>query len=224
MRRIPLLVVTALLVAACDTGDGTELRPPDVPPTLPPLTTDPLTSVALDELPGSDVTDPLAPAATGTAPPTPAGAGDEFELFVPWDDGGPIDPRYGCDGSNASPPITWAGAPDGTIEFAIAFVDETNLSNGRPFIQWVITGLDAARTSLVEDERPVGAREALNFFGDIAYAGPCPAPGDTNTYRLTVYALNQQLELADGTPAAEMLDAIESAALGAASVTGTRMR
>ena len=84
--------------------------------------------------------------------------------------------------------------------------------------------VDADVTTLVETELPVGATEALNFFGDIAYAGPCPAPGETNTYRLTVHALNQQLELADGTPAREMLDAIESVSLGATSVTGTRTR
>ena len=219
-----MLLPVVLFVAACDTGDGTELRPPDVPPTLPPLTTEPLASVALDELPGSDVTDPVVPLTTGTALPAPADAGGSFELFVPWADGGAIEPRFGCDGSNASPPITWAGAPADTAEFAIAFVDETNLSNGRPFIHWVIAGLDPTRTSLIEDERPVGSSQALNFFGDIAYAGPCPAPGDTNTYRLTVYALNQQLELADGTPAAEMLDTIESVAIDATSVTGTRTR
>jgi phosphatidylethanolamine-binding protein (PEBP) family uncharacterized protein len=41
---------------------------------------------------------------------------------------------------------------------------------------------------------------------------------------LTVFALDQQIELADGTPAAELLDVIGTVAIDSASSTGTSSR
>lgn len=214
--------VALLALAACDTGDGTTLKEPSVPTTIAPIDTTPLASVAIDpavtaapQLPAPDPVDAPAVEPTGS-----------FQLFAPWADGGPIDTRYSCDGSNVSPSFSWADVPEGTAELAVAFVDETNLSNGQPYIHWIMTGIDASTntTSVAEGQVPIGATQALNFFGDIAYAGPCPNPGETNSYRLTVFALNQQLEAADGTPATELLDLINTVSLDSSSVTGTHTR
>ena len=71
---------------------------------------------------------------------------------------------------------------------------------------------------------PAGSRLALNFFGNVAYDGPCPNPDSTNVYALTVFALNQQLEVAEATPAAEVLDAIRSVAFDQTTVTGSSTR
>ena len=106
----------------------------------------------------------------------------------------------------------------------MSLVDESNLSNGRPFIHWVMSGIDPTVDNLGEAEVPPGAVRGLNFFGDVGYTGPCPDPGTTHTFTLTVFALNQQLELADGTPAAEMLDVIGTVAAGTASSTGLSTR
>ena len=79
--------------------------------------------------------------------------------------------------------------------------------------------------SIFEGDVPLGAVQATNSFGFVGYGGPCPPAGDaTHIYRLTLYALNQQNELADGTPAAELLDFIEDVAIGAADLTGTYRR
>jgi Raf kinase inhibitor-like YbhB/YbcL family protein len=222
VKKTMIACVALLALAACDTGDGTTLKDPAVPTTVAPIDTTPLASVAVDpavtaapQLPAPDPVDAPAVESTGS-----------FRLFAPWADGGPIDTRYSCDGSNVSPSFSWADVPEGTAELAVAFVDETNLSNGQPFIHWIMTGIDASEntTSVAEGQVPIGAAQALNFFGDIAFAGPCPNPGETNTYRLTVFALNQQLEVADGTPATELLDLINTVSLDSTSVTGTHTR
>jgi Raf kinase inhibitor-like YbhB/YbcL family protein len=220
----PTTIAVAVLLAltACDTGDGTTLKAPSTPTTLAPIDTSPLESVAIEP---ADTPAPQLPAPDPVDAPAVAPTGS-FQLFAPWADGGPIDSRYSCDGSNVSPSFSWADVPDGTAELAVAFVDETNLSNGQPFIHWIMAGIDASQntTSIGEGQVPVGATQALNFFGDIAFAGPCPNPGETNTYRLTLFALNQQLEVADGTPATELLDLINTVAVGTTSVTGTHTR
>jgi phosphatidylethanolamine-binding protein (PEBP) family uncharacterized protein len=86
----------------------------------------------------------------------------------------------------------------------------------------VLAGLSPTDISLSEGSTPLGAIEGLNFFGNVGYDGPCPPPGDpAHTYRLTIFALNQQTELADGTPAADLLDFVQIVAIASTDVTGT---
>ena len=145
-------------------------------------------------------------------------------MFAPWTDGGAIDARYTCDGLNASPAISWSGLPAGTVQVAVAMVDDSDVSSGRPFIHWVIGGIDVTYDRLGENEIPIGAAQGLNFFGDVAYGGPCPDPGESHSYRLTVFALAQQLELPNGTPSGEMLDFVGTVALATATVSGVATR
>lgn len=231
--RLVTVFVTAALLAACDVGDGTTLREPTASTTLPPPDTTPPDTVPLDDpvpaepaLDGAPAIESLpAPVATDEAnQAAEPGSGDGIRLFTPWADAAPIDVIHTCDGANSSPSLSWTDVPEGTQELAISLVDETNLSNGRPFIHWVLAGIDPGVGRLGENEVPPGALRGLNFFGDVGYTGPCPNPGDTNTYTLTLFALGQQLELADGTPAAELLDVIGTVAITSASSTGTVTR
>ena len=211
-------------LSACDTGDGTTLRDPTAPttqpePTLPPETTLPgdaeiadpaIIDTAPTTLPASDVDDATPPAG--------------LNVSTPFVDGSTIELRYTCDGSNAAPPISWTGIPEGTQEIAIALVDETDITNGRPFINWVMTGIDPETAGIDENEVPPGAVQALNFFGDVGYTGPCPDPAFSSDFTLSVFAIEQQLEFVDGTPAAQMLDLLEPLALAIAEVPGTATR
>ena len=145
--------------------------------------------------------------------------------MAPWLDGATIDPRHTCDGEDVAPAVSWGGAPPGTAEIAIAMVDDSAVSDGQPFVHWVIGGIDPAEIALVEGDVPPGAIQALNFFGDVGYGGPCPPPGDEpHLYRLTAYALNQQLELADGDTATEFLATIATISIASSDVTGLYQR
>lgn len=214
-----------LAAGACDTGDGTTLRDPTAPTTLPPPDTAPLPSQPIGEA-GVGSVPPFE--SVLAAPETGGAIGQQpvagFEIQMPWEDGTEIDLRYTCDGSNAAPAISWAGVPDGTVELAVAMVNESDLTSGRPFIQWVMTGIDPASNGLGENEVPPGAVEGINFFGDIGYTGPCPDPGTRNTYTFTVLALAQQLEIAEETPAAQILDTITTVSIGTASNTANVAR
>ncbi len=116
-----LATVAVLSVAACDTGDGKQLRPFDPDSTTtstqaPTIDTGTLPSVPIESTPDN----PLGVAGTD-AEPVAAG----FRLFAPWAEGAPIDARHTCDGDDISPAVSWSAPPAGTIEMAVSLVDES---------------------------------------------------------------------------------------------------
>ncbi|MGA9276736.1 YbhB/YbcL family Raf kinase inhibitor-like protein [Ilumatobacter sp.] len=223
-------VIGILALGACDTGDGTTLRDPTAPTTLPPPDTAPIPTEAIDASTAAPSSFDTLPGSSGA---DPAGSGEfevveaetiDLDLVTPWGDGDEIELRYTCDGSNGAPAISWSGIPDGTQELAVVMVDESDISQGRPFIHWVMAGIAPDIDALEENEVPPGAVQAINFFGDVGYTGPCPNPGSTSTYTVTVVAVGQQLEVAEETPAAQVLDLIETVSIGSASNAGTVTR
>jgi Raf kinase inhibitor-like YbhB/YbcL family protein len=220
-RTTAAAAALVLITAGCDTGDGKQLRPYDPADYPPPATTVPLDdTVALDDsIVPDDVGGSSLPAIPDEA------TAESFTLTAPWLNGEAIDARYTCDGLDVAPSISWGGVPDGTVEIAISMVDDSAVSDGRPFVHWVIAGLDPNEIALVEGDLPDGAVQALNFFGDVDYGGPCPPPGDeAHLYRFTAYALNTPLQLADGTLATDFLDAIAQATIRSTDLNGTYQR
>ncbi len=210
----------AVLVAGCDTGDGKQLQPydpADYPAPTP--TTEVTDSSVLDEV------DNLGPELNPAPAISDQGTVETFTLTAPWLDGETINDRYTCDGLDIAPSLSWGGVPDGTVEIAITMVDDAAVSDGQPFVHWAIAGLDPNEIALAEGDVPDGATQALNFFGDVDYGGPCPPPGDdAHLYRFTAYALNSSLQLADGTLATEFLEAIAQATIRSTDLNGTYQR
>jgi Raf kinase inhibitor-like YbhB/YbcL family protein len=216
---IGLTVGLAVAATACDTGDGKTL--PDPTGTLPP----PTVATTTTELPrdgvGTLASLPIEPLPADAELPAPIGP---FDLTAPWFDGDQIEVINTCDGPDLSPALSWDSVPDGTVELAIVMVDES-VGDGTPFVHWVMAGLDPNALGLIEGDSPVGSIRGLNFFGNLGYNGPCPPPGDpAHIYRLTMYALNQQVELADGTPSGDLLGFIQNVAIASADVSGTFQR
>ncbi len=220
---LAVLLAGAVIVAgACDTGDGKQLQPYDPAdyPAPATATTEVDATAQVDEAGELPPRASLGPEVLGEVE-----AGGEFTLTAPWVDGATIDVRHTCDGLDVAPALSWAGVPAGTVELAVTLVDDSAVSEGQPFVHWVIGGLDPSDIALVEGDVPAGAVQALNFFGDVGYGGPCPPPGDDpHLYRLTAYALNKPLGLADGTLAIEFLDAIATATIGSTDLTGFASR
>lgn len=221
---IALLTVGAVLLgAACDTGDGKQLQPYDPADYPAPATASsvPSSDALIDGGAQFDENGQIPPRASLVPADPAAPVAEGFTLSAPWASGAAIDTRHSCDGDDVAPALSWGGVPPGTVEIAIAMVDDSAVSDGQPFVHWVIGGLDPAEIAVVEGDVPVGALQALNFFGDVGYGGPCPPPGDdAHLYRLTAYALNQRLEVADGTVAIEFLDAIATSSIGSTDLTG----
>lgn len=211
-RRVSLaaaLLLPALLVACND--DGRDLGAPTVNgtqsivPAPDPADTEPDT---FDTLPGEDLTGD-----TGGY----IEVDTSFSVALPFSQGEPIPTQYTCNGENLSLPVDWFDPPEGTVEIAVELTD----LQAPDFVHWVMAGLDPSIGYIDEGEVPLGAIQATNSEGTIGYAGPCPPPGETHTYLLTLYALDQQIELPDGSDADSLLMAIGAATIASVTESGT---
>ncbi|MBN3804721.1 YbhB/YbcL family Raf kinase inhibitor-like protein [Paraburkholderia sp. Ac-20336] len=131
-----------------------------------------------------------------------------------------------CKGGNRSPQLTWRNAPAGTRSFAVSMFDED--APGRGWWHWAVAGIPASVDGLPENAsssgflRKLGAVEARNDFDTDGYGGPCPPPGKSHRYVITVYALNSaDLRLAQGRPALMFDHEIGTATIGSARLVVT---
>ncbi len=103
---------------------------------------------------------------------------------------------YGCRGLNLSPALNWSNPPEGTRSFVVTVFDP-DAKGGAGWWHWVVYNLPATTRGLPEGAGskpakllPAGAREGKTDFGESAYGGPCPPPGDPpHHYVFTIYAL-----------------------------------
>ena len=195
---IPGLLVLAATVAACDTDDGRELRPPNAGATT-------TTTVAG----GSASTTGVVVAPESPVDSVPGG---RFQLVLPFS-GGRIDRQYTCDGEDLAPQVSWLDVPPEAVELALVVVD----LDADGFVHWIAAGIDPASGSLLPDTN-AAVVEAENSFGDIGWGGPCPPPDDgAHRYEFTLYAVGQPLEIAPGSPASDAMEAIEGGSVSRAS-------
>lgn len=117
-----------------------------------------------------------------------------------FEDGDELPPVHSCEGENGkkevSPPLAWTPGPEGTLSYAIVFVDATT-----DFLHSAIYDIPADVTSLPEGlaakyelSKPAGAKQSLSYKGTPGYAGPCPQTA--HEYEFVLYALG--VEKVDG--------------------------
>ena len=158
-------------------------------------------------------------------------------------DGGDLPVRFTCDGENLSPPLEWAGVPDGAGALMLVAFDpdagrDLGASTDLGFIHWLVIDLPATSSGLPEGASSsaaalLGAAEAANDFAAASgstfpggaiirgtgYDGPCPPARHTYVFRLM--ALDGPLGLPGGTAASEAITAAEGRLLGVADWTGS---
>ncbi len=119
-----------------------------------------------------------------------------------------IDDKYTGEGEDISPPLAWKGAPAGTKSFILICEDRDAPSREMPrpegpFVHWVIYNIPANTKELpagvAREEKPSrvkGARQGLNDFDEIGYAGPMPPKGSgKHRYFFKIYAIDRVLDL-----------------------------
>ena len=101
---------------------------------------------------------------------------------------------FGCAGDNLSPALEWKDPPAGTRSFAVTVYDP-NAPTGSGWWHWVVYNIPATATGLpagigAQGVLPEGAKQGRNDYGEHAFGGACPPPGDRpHHYIFTVYAL-----------------------------------
>jgi len=135
---------------------------------------------------------------------------------------------FGCTGGNVSPEIAWSDAPAGTKSFAVLVHDPDAPTGGAGFWHWLVVDIPASAKGLAQGAGdagakglPPGARQIESDFGEAAWGGPCPPPGDAaHRYVFTVYALGvDRLETPAQAKASVVGFLVNKAALAKASFT-----
>lgn len=204
--RTLAIALCTVTVAACSTDDGREMKLPSDAQIASTQTT---TTLATDTTVAADAAD----AALDTT--LDGGATVVLTLSAPWADGETIPDQFRCAGPDASPEISWTGVPAEAKSLALVLIDE----DAPDYVHWVVANIDPSTTALLAGSVDPNAVQAKNSAGSVGFAGPCPPAGETHEYSLSLYALDQVLEVQNGDEGTAMQDAIYGAAIEAAAVT-----
>jgi Raf kinase inhibitor-like YbhB/YbcL family protein len=128
-----------------------------------------------------------------------------------FEDGATIPARHACEGDNVSPPLSWSDVDGDARELALVMADFDGEAG--IFHHWVVLGIDPDVRSMDEGRIPEGAVLARTTSDNAAYIGPCPPEGERHQYLFTLFQLDRRLELPEGTPTKDALDAIDAARL-----------
>lgn len=160
------------------------------------------------------------PAVVTTTAPAIVDDGSGWSLTAPWSEAGEVNLRYTCDDIGVSPPMVWTEGPEGTRAYGISLT----LADDPDSVLWAVANIDPTTRNLQEGLAPVGAAVAVNSYGTIGYHAPCPMVGGTETYQLSVFALEFPVELPTAAPAADMTTALEAGALSVLRTTFSHQR
>ncbi|OUR96898.1 kinase inhibitor [Halobacteriovorax marinus] len=109
---------------------------------------------------------------------------------------------FGCSGGNTSPELSWAGAPKGTVAYAV-FVYDPDAPTGSGWWHWQlvnipknVTSLQTGAGDLTKNLAPKDSLQIENDYGFKGFGGACPPQGHgVHHYQFTVYALSKKLDL-----------------------------
>jgi len=110
--------------------------------------------------------------------------------------------QYTCDGRNINPPLEIDHIPVEAKCLAL-IMDDPDAPRGT-YVHWVVWNIPVTR-HLKENE--VTGIEGVNDFNQHHYGGPCP-PSGTHRYFFKVYALDELLDLPDGTNKTQLEEAM----------------
>lgn len=140
--------------------------------------------------------------------------------------GGVIPAKYTCDGSDSSPPVSWADVPAGTQSLAL-IADDPDAPGGT-WVHWVAWNIPP-NTSVLQEDVPKrdslsnGMQQGTTDFRSIGYGGPCP-PSGTHRYFFKLYALKTTLNLPPSTTKKELEKAMQGHILKQAELMGKYAR
>ena len=130
-----------------------------------------------------------------------------------------IPDKFTCKGLNLSPPLDIRGVPEEAVSLAL-IVHDLDAPHG-DFLHWAVWNLNPDLRSLDENQLPDTASQGTNGFGKMQYSGPCPPAGSTHRYIFDLYALDAELDLAEGAPWEDIEEAIADHQIAQASLHGT---
>lgn len=151
-----------------------------------------------------------------------------------FDHHGMIPEEYTAYSENKSIDLNWSNLPAGTVQLALICDDPEVVTIGMmetPFPHWVAYNIPASAGGLPENMTKDavvtgvsgldGMINGLSGVGRPGYFGPRPpVNGHLHAYHFRVYAIDADLDLAEGLNKAELLDAIDGHVLATGMLMG----
>ncbi|MFC7309579.1 YbhB/YbcL family Raf kinase inhibitor-like protein [Streptomyces monticola] len=135
----------------------------------------------------------------------------------------PIPARHAKDDENVSPPLKWSRVPADAVELALLCEDPDAPSG--TFVHWLMTGIDPRKDGLGAGERPQGALEHKNGYGEEGWGGPHPPEGDdAHRYLFRLYALPAPVSLPQQPSADDVHGVLDRQQVATATLVGLYRR
>ena len=142
--------------------------------------------------------------------------------------GAPLPPRFSRYDDNASPPLSWSGAPTGTRGYAV-IVDDPDATPVKPTNHWLAWNIPADTTALgeglpgqVQLARPPMTRQGATTPGYTGWTGMKPPVGDPpHHYHFQVFALDAPMTTMPGADRDAVLAAMTGHVLAKGEIVGT---
>jgi Raf kinase inhibitor-like YbhB/YbcL family protein len=124
-------------------------------------------------------------------------------------------------GQGVSPPLAWGKGPYGTRSFAL-IVEDPDAPTPAPFIHWMVWNIPSSVQGLAKGVIAPGARQGkLMYVDKTGYMGPRPPPGGAHHYHFQLFALDTELQLANGAERAQLVDAMKGHVLASDDLVAT---
>nr|ABZ09098.1 putative Phosphatidylethanolamine-binding protein [uncultured marine crenarchaeote HF4000_APKG6D9] len=121
-----------------------------------------------------------------------------------FDNGGTIPQKYGYKNGNLSIPLKISEIPEGTKSLALIMDDPDAMGVvGKVWVHWVLWNISPNTKEILENSIPIDSIEGKTDFGEIGYGGPAP-PDKEHTYIFKLYALDEILNLKQGSTKTEV--------------------
>lgn len=139
--------------------------------------------------------------------------------------------RYGGDGGDRSPPLSWSAPPQGTRELALV-MDDPDAHQPEPWVHWILykipgdlRALPEGAGELMREGVVLGAEQGKNSWGTEGFRGPAPPRGDApHHYHFRLFALDAPLPETHGLDKSALMAAIHGHILDQAELVGTYKR
>jgi phosphatidylethanolamine-binding protein (PEBP) family uncharacterized protein len=119
------------------------------------------------------------------------------------------------DGEAATPPLAWTGAPAATKSYALIMDHADKEGNMKWY--WMQYDIPAGTTGLAKNAHDIG-KMGTGFKGEVGYEPPMSKGAGSRTYVITMYALNEPLNVAGKPGREELLAAMKGKMIASSSL------
>lgn len=136
-----------------------------------------------------------------------------------FDDGEEIPKKFSYDGGNMNPELLIQNVPAEAKSLALILHDpDAPIAGG--FTHWVVWNIDPQTARIKDESTPPGSVEGKNGTGHVGYMGPKPPPGPAHHYHFKLYALDNEIDLPDGSEIADVVKAVDDHTIVTAELVG----